>query len=146
MPAFAEHLPVQFKQAPPEPDIRFGMVEVAVGCAAQLVRDAVLMDDPGDFARMAREVCGKSRRNQQINRLSVTLGQVEEPPRGRLRQEPGFRLRAERNRDSVDLMTLAPQLVNEAMDVQFGAAFDEWHLRVGDNDAANVGVTWQTGS
>ncbi len=71
MPAFAEHAAIQIEQRAPESDVRLGVVKIAVRCAAQLVSRAVLVDDPCHLARMPREVRGKPRRNQQIDRREI---------------------------------------------------------------------------
>ena len=73
-------------------DISLGVLEVAVGCAAQLVGGAMLMDHPRHLVGMAREVGGKARGDQEINWLAVTRREIEEAPRGGLREQVLFRL------------------------------------------------------
>ena len=71
MPAFAKHAAIEIKQRAPQSDVRLSVVKIAYGCSAQLVSRAVLVDDPGHLAWMPREVRGKPRRDQQIDRRKI---------------------------------------------------------------------------
>ena len=61
--------------------------EVAIGGAGELVRGAVLMDQPRDLVRMTHEVRRKLRRDHEIDRTSVALAQIDQTPGGRMRRE-----------------------------------------------------------
>ena len=92
MPALAEHTRVELEQLAAKPDISLGVLEVAEGGAAQLVGGTMLMDHPRYLVWMAREVGGKARGDQEINWLAVTRREIEEAPRGGLREQVLFRL------------------------------------------------------
>ena len=144
--AFAEHAPIEIEQLAAEAHVSFRVFEIAVRRTAQFVRHAVLMDHPRNLARVAGEVAGKPGRNQQVDRLFVAYRQFEQPPRGSLRENLGFCLRPERNRDPFDCVVAPLQLSDERPDVQLRAAIDEGHLCVGDDDSLDVAVRWQIGS
>ena len=138
MPALAEHARVELEQLAAKSDISLGVLEVAVGCAAQLVGGAMLMDHPRHLAGMAREVGRKARGDQEIDWLAVARREIEEAPRGGLREQVLFRLRSKRQRDEVDFVAAMSQHVDERSDVQLGAAGDKRHVSVGDEDPADL--------
>ena len=98
----------------------------------------MLMDHPRDLAWMPGEVGGKTRGDQQIDWLAVARREIEQAPRGGLREQLLFRLRAKRQRDEIDLVAAMSQHVDERSDVQLGAAGDERHVSVGDEDPADL--------
>ena len=112
--AFAEHPRVELEQFPAQTDVGFGVLEVAVRRAAQLVRGAMLVDHPGDLARVAGEIGREARGDQQIDRLAVARREIEQPPRGRLREQFVLGLRAKGQRDELDLVAAAPEHARRA--------------------------------
>src|SRR5262249_14401023 len=116
-------------------DIRFRVREVAVLGAAQLVRGAMLVDQPRDLSRVPRTIGREARRNQQVNRLSGARREIEQPPRRGLCQQLRLRLRPKRDRNLLDVGAAPPQLVDERPHVQFGPAPDERDLRFSDDDS-----------
>ena len=134
-PALAEHLGVELDQAVAQPDVRLDVAEVAVLGAAQLVRGAVLMDQPRDLARMAHEVGRKLRGDHQIDRLPVALAQIEQPPRRGVRQDLVLRIPLERHADELRLVPALAQLPHQLPHVHLGAAVHERHLGFADDDA-----------
>src|SRR5262245_50881765 len=75
-PTLLQHLGVEAHQPVAQTDVGLDVAEVAVRCAAQLVRRAVLMNQPGDLAWMAYEVGRELRGDDQIDRPAVALAQV----------------------------------------------------------------------
>ena len=73
----------------------------------------MLMDHPGDFARMPGEVGREASGDQQIDRLAVARREIEQAPRRGLRQQLLLRLRSKRQRDEIDVMAAASQHVDE---------------------------------
>jgi hypothetical protein len=142
MATLAEHSRVELEQLAPQTDVHLGVLEVAVRRAAQFVGGAMLMDHPGDFARMPGEVGGKSSGDEEIDRLAVARREIEQPPRRGLREELLLRLRAKRQRDEIDVKPAVSQHVDEGSDVQLGAAGDKRHVSVGDQDS----LRWQIGN
>ena len=95
------------------------------------------MDNPRNLARVAGEVAGKPGRDQEIDRLFVARRQIEQSPRGGLREDVGLRLRPERNRHLFHVVAATLQLGGQRLHVQLCAAFNKGHLSVGDDDALN---------
>ena len=56
----------------------------------------------------AGEIGRKARRDQQIDRLAVARREIQQPPCRRLREQFVLRLRAERQRDELDLVAAMP--------------------------------------
>ena len=110
----------------------FGVRELAVRRAAEIVDRPVLMEEPGDLVRMADEIGRELRRDDRIDPLAVRLGQIDQPPRGGLRQQLVFRIPLERNRHALGAVAAARQLVDQAAHVQLRAAVHERHLRLAD--------------
>jgi hypothetical protein len=97
------------------------------------------MNDPGDLSRVPCEIGRKPSRDEEIDRLSVADGQIEKTPRCRLRQELRFRLRAKWQRDSLDVVTAAPKLLDQRRDMQLGSALNKRDLGLGHDDALDGG-------
>ena len=114
------------------------MVEVAELGAAQLVRRAVLVNEPGDLAVVAREIRRELRADDQVDRPAVALAEVEQPPCGGVGEDLVFRIPLERQRDALHGVPAGPELRDEAADVQLGASLHERHLRLADHDRADV--------
>jgi hypothetical protein len=135
--ALAEHLGVEPDQRVPESDISFVVPEVAVNRAAQLVRRAVLMDQPGDLVRVAHEVRRELRRDHQIDRPSVALAEIEQPPRGGVGKDLALRIPLERHADELRLVAAHGQLARELPHVNLGAAMYERHLGLTDDHGSD---------
>ena len=140
--AFTEHLRVELEELPAEADVGLAVFEVAVRCAAQLVRRSMLVDHPRDLARVPGEIRRKACGDQQIDGLAVAGREIQQAPCRRLREQFFLRLRAERQGDDFDVMASMPEHVHEGPNVQLRAVRHEWHVRVGDDDSLRL----QTGS
>ena len=70
-----------------QPDVGFGVVELAVRRAAEIVDRAVLMEQPGDLVGVPGEVGRELGRDDRVDALAVGLAQVDHPPRGGVRQQ-----------------------------------------------------------
>jgi hypothetical protein len=83
---------------------------------------------------MADEIRRELGGDDEIDRAPVALAQIEEPPRGRVRQDLVLRVPLERHAHKLCLVTARGQLPHELADVHFGAAVHERHLRFADDD------------
>ena len=72
--------------------------------------------------------------------------EFEETPGGRLGEQFGLEIPAEGEGDVFDGVLAPPELLDERRDMQLGAALDERHLSVGDDDAPDFSARWQIGS
>src|SRR5690348_9969835 len=87
MPALAEHLGIETHDRVAQTDIRFAVPEIAVHSPAEFVRGPMLMEQPCDLVWMADEVRRELRGDDQIDFATVAFAQIEQPPRGRVREE-----------------------------------------------------------
>ena len=138
MPALAEHARVELEELAPQANVHLGVLEIAVRRSAQFVSGAMLMDHPGDFARMPSEVGRKPSGDQEIDGFAIARRKIEQTPCRGLREELLLRLGSKRQRDEIDVMTALSQHVDEGPDVQLGAAGDKRHVSVGDEDALRL--------
>ena len=136
---FRERLRVEPNQPIAKPDVGLGMAELAVRRAAQIVNRAVLMKQPGHLVRMAHEIGRELRGDHEIHGLVVRLGQIDEPPQRRLREQFALRIGLERNRDFFRAVAEAAQLAHETADMPLGAAVDERHVRFTHKNGTNGG-------
>ncbi len=134
---FAERVAVQADQIVAEPDIAFGVFELAVRRAGEVVNGAVLVKQPRDLVRVADEVRREFRRDHGVDPLVVRLGEIDEAPRGRLREQLRFRVPLERDRDALGTIPAARQLGDQAAHVQLRATVRERHLRFTDQNGAD---------
>ena len=81
--------------------------------AIELVRLAELMHEPHALLGVAHDVRGELRRHDEVDRLPVRLGQVEQPPEEGLREHAGARIPLERDGDDLRLVAARAQLVDE---------------------------------
>ena len=72
------------------------MGEVAVLGAAQFVRRAILVNEPGDLVGVPRKVGRKLRPDHEIDRASVALAEIEQPPGCGMRKDLLLRIPLER--------------------------------------------------
>src|SRR5438445_9335966 len=72
------------------------------------------------------------RRDDEVDRPAVRLLEVEQPPEERLRQHALAGIPLERHGDEVDLVLTGPQLADEVVREDLGAASLEGHLRGAD--------------
>ena len=91
----------------------FRVGEIAELGATQLVRGAMLVQQPRDLVCMAGEIRRELRRNHEIDRLSVALTQIDQTPRRRVRQHLAFRIPLERNADELGRVPVLLQLGDE---------------------------------
>ena len=112
-PCLAERDPVQaLDRAPQRPVPRF-FGELAQIGSVELVRLAELVQHPDALVRMPDHVGGELRREHEVDRPTVRLGQVEQPPEERLVEHAGARVPLERDRDELGLVLARAQLVHE---------------------------------
>src|SRR5207249_5335764 len=64
------------------------LAELAELCAVQLVRLAELVQEPDDLVLMPNGVRGELRCDHEVDRASVGLVEVEQPPEERLAEHP----------------------------------------------------------
>ena len=95
------------------------------------------MDEPRDFIGMTHEIRRKLGSDHQVDRFAVAFAQVDEPPRGRVRQDFLLRIPLERHADDLGLVAVGAQLLVQRADVVLGAAVHKWNLYFADNDALN---------
>ena len=112
------------------------MLELAVDGAGQFVRGAILVHEPRHLTGMAHAVGGELRRNDAVDGTAVALAELEEPPRGSVREELLARVPFERHADQLGFEPALPQLGGQLPNQRFGAASHEGHLRFADDDAA----------
>ena len=132
--AFAQHRGVQPQQLRAEGDVPLDVVEIGVRRAAQLVRRPVLVNQPGDLVRVAREVGGELRCDHAVDPAAVALREVHEAPRGSVREDLLLRVPLEGKSHPLGVVPARPELVHEAPHVQLCAAFDKRDLRFEDED------------
>jgi len=130
----AEHGRVEAYQVVAQPDILFGVTEIAVGRAAQFVGGPVLMHQPGHFPWMAGEVGRKLRGDHHVDRPAVALAQIQQAPRGRVRQDLVLRIPLEGDADQLGEMAAVPQFAHELAHENLGAAVHERNLRFENED------------
>jgi len=129
-----EHVVVERNQPVAKPHVAFGVIELAVRRADEIVDRAVLMEQPGDLVRMTDEVSGKFRRDDRVDPFAVRLGQIDHPPRRRVGQQLGLGVPLERHRHALRAIAAARQLADEAADVPLRATVDERHLRLANQN------------
>ena len=98
------------------------------GVPHQIVDGAVLMEQPRHLVRMTDEIRRELRRDHGVDALAVRLGQIDEPPRGRLREQLLLRVPLERNRHPLGAIAVPAQFVDQPANVQLGAAVNEGDL------------------
>src|SRR5690349_19803480 len=96
----------------------------------------MLVNDPGDFVRMPGKVRGKLRGDKQVDGAAIALAQVQQPPRGRMRENLALRIPLEGYADELRVQAVSLELSDELSDVVLGTAADERHLRFTDEDRA----------
>ena len=133
---FGQDFVVEGDEPVAETDVGFAVREFAVRRADQVVDGAVLVKEPRHLVRMADEVGGELGRNHRVDPLAIGLGEIHEPPGGRLCEELLLRIPLEGNRGRLRVVPLAPQFVHETLDVQLGAAAHEWDLCFADKNPA----------
>ena len=103
--------------------------------SVELVRLAELVDEPDALLGVANEVRGELRADHEVDPLPVRLLEVEHPPEERLREDACTRVPLERDGDDVGVMPSTPELVDEPVREDLGAAVRERHLRAADGDS-----------
>ena len=86
------------------------------------------MHEPDAFLRVPHEVRRELRRDDHVDALAVCLGQIEQPPEKRLRENPRAGIPLERHGDAVRLVAARTQLVDEGVAEDLRAAPRERHL------------------
>ena len=133
-PALAQHVGVEPDQPLAQADILFVVAEIAERRSTQLVRCAVLMNQPADLVRVTNEVGRELRGDQEIDRPAVALTEIDEPPGGRVRKDFVLRVPLERDADELSEIPAGRQLARQLPHVGFRAAVHERHLRLADYD------------
>ena len=127
--ALTEHRGVERDQPLAHRDVVFDVEEVAVARAGQLVRRAVLMDEPHDLVRVTHEVGRKLRRDHEVDRPPVALAEIEQPPRRGVRENLLLGIPLEGNADELGVVPGVTQLADQLTNVKLGPALHEGHLR-----------------
>ena len=83
---------------------------------------------------MPDAVGGELRRDHEVDRLPVRLGQVDQAPEERLIEDARARIPLERDGDELDLVLAHAELVDELVGEDLGAPAHEGHLRRADGD------------
>ena len=131
----AERDPVQvLDRAPQRPVLRF-FGELAQIGSVELVRLAELVQHPDALVRVPDDVRGELRREHEVDRPPVRLGQVEQAPEERLVEHARARVPLERNGDELGLVVAGAQLVDERVRHDLGAPANEGHLRRADRNS-----------
>ena len=100
----------------------------------QLVRAAVLVDQPHDLALVLHEVGGELQRDHRVHLQTVGLGDVEGPPHRHLVRELPRRVPLAGDRHELGLVAGRLQRAHERLGVGLGAAAREGRLRMEDRD------------
>jgi hypothetical protein len=87
---------------------------------------------------MPDEIRWKFRSDDQVDRFSVRLAQIDQPPRRCVRENFFLRVPLEGNADQLRLVPVQTQLLMQRANVVFGATMHERNLHLADNDAANT--------
>ncbi len=96
------------------------------------------MNEPRNLVGMADEIRRKLRADDEVDRLAVGLAQIDQPPRGRMREDLLLRIPLERNADELGLISVGAQLLVQRANVVLGAAVHERNLDLADDDAADM--------
>ena len=99
--ALAQHLRVEVDQRSPQPHILIVVREVTVLGAAQLVRGAVLMNQPRNLVGVTHEIRRELRADHEVDGLAVRLTQIDQPPCSRMRQNLTLRIPLEGDADAL---------------------------------------------
>ena len=111
-----------------------------VGVVPQLVRRAVLVDQPHDLALVLGEVGGELQSDHRIDLQAVALGDVEAAPHRHLVGELARRVPLAGDLDEVGLVTRVAQGPDQGLGVRLRAAAHERGLRVQDRDPHSAGL------
>ena len=95
-------------------DVFIVVREVAVLGPAQLVRGAVLVDQPRHLVRMADEIRRELRGDHEIDRPAVALAEIEQPPRRRVRENFPLRIPLEGDADELGVDSRAQRAAGPA--------------------------------
>ena len=98
-----EHLPIEIDERLTNPDVFVFVREIAVLRSGELVGGPVLMDQPRDFVRVADEIRGELRADDEVDRFAVALAQVDEAPGRGMREDFALRIPFERDADELGL-------------------------------------------
>ena len=141
-PALPQRLPIEIDEGLSQPDVFVGVREIAVFGAAQLVRRAMLVNQPRDLVGMPHEIRRELRADDEIDRLAVALAQVDQAPRRGMREDLSLRIPLKRNADELGLIPVCAQLPMQRANVVLGATMHERNLHFADNDALNTHRAW----
>ncbi len=130
----AEREAVELLHLPTERTLLGRGAELPQRGAVELVRLSELMDEPDALLVMADDVRGELRRDDDVDLPPVRLVEVEHPPEERLRQHARAGIPLERHRDEIGLVAACPQLRDELVREDLGAAPGERHLRAQNRD------------
>ena len=135
--ALREHRLVERHHAIAQRDVELLVAEVAVLRVAQLVNGAVLVHQPAHLVGVPGEVGRELRGDDEIDRAAVALAEIEQTPRGGVRQDFVLRIPLERQRHAIGGDAARAQLAHELLHEQLGAAAHERHLRFADEDGVD---------
>ena len=110
------------------------LAELAELGAVELVGLPELVQQPHHLVRMPDGVRRELRRDHEVDRAAVRLGQVEQPPEKRLGEHALARIPLVRNGDEVGLVPARAELADEIVREDLGPAALERNLRRADGD------------
>ena len=136
----AERDPVEAMHGAPRGALLGALTELAELGAVELVRLPELVQEPNDLVRMPDRVGRELRRDHEVDRATVGLGQVEQTPEEGLREHalPGVPL--VRHGDQVGLVSARPQLLDEVVGEDLGPTARERHLRRADGNSHALSI------
>ena len=102
--------------------------------AVELVGLPELVHEPDALLRVPDRVGGELGRHDHVDRASVGLRQVEQPPEERLRQHARAGIPLERDGDDLRLVPAGAQLVDEGIAEDLRPTVREGNLRPADGD------------
>ena len=131
----SQRRPVERLHLSPQRTILGRGAELAQVGPVELVRLPELVHEPDAFLGMPHDVGGELRRHHHVDLLPVDLAQIDEPPEERLRQHSRARVPLERHGDEVRFVPSVPELRDELVGDDLGAATRERDLRPKNRDA-----------
>src|SRR5205814_3311347 len=132
--ALGEHARIERGELRSKARVLLAVGEITVRRAVEIVRGAVLVDQPDHLARMPREPGREARGDQQVDRPRVAARQVEHPPGGGLPEQLVF-ASVKRERDALGFVSALPQLRDERLRVELRAIAGKRHTGFRDHNS-----------
>ena len=128
LPGFTQDPEVESLDGAPRGAILVGLRELSELGPIELVRLPELVQEPDDLVRVPHGVRGELGGDDEVDGLSVGLGQVDESPEERLREHARPRIPLVRKRDQFCLVVALAQLRDEVVDEDLRPAAGERNL------------------